>query len=245
MRAGIASSLASKRWSVPGSAPERHAVDEHRAIRALPRLDQPARLLLAGDDLDALRDAACAAARRPRRRPRRRRGSALPTPITIVRLTVAPPRGRGSASRTRCTGRSCGSSARRARRSASSLEASVARDDVAQVVLDRELVLRGRRDDLRVEDRALGVDPVAVVEQPARRLAHAVAGARDGLDRHGRRGPAARRPRSAEAPRRRRRRARRCARRCCGTASRHSAPRPASRRRLARERRELLRGRGE
>ena len=48
-------------------------------------------------------------------------------------------------------------------------------DDLAQVLLDRELVLRGRRDDLRVEDRAVGVELVAVVEEATRRLGRAVA----------------------------------------------------------------------
>ena len=68
----------------------------------------------------------------------------------------------------------------------------MALDDRAQVLLDRELVLRGRRDDPGVEDRAVVVDLVAVVEQAARRLGGAVAD---------RRGAAAPRPPARPAPR--------------------------------------------
>ena len=49
-------------------------------------------------------------------------------------------------------------------------EVDVPRDDRAQVLLDRALVLRRRRDDPRVEDRAVVVDLVAVLEHAARRL---------------------------------------------------------------------------
>ena len=62
-------------------------------------------------------------------------------------------------------------------------EPGVALDDRAQVVLDRELVLGRRRHDLRVQDRPVGVDPVAVVEQAPRRLADAVADAGHRLHR--------------------------------------------------------------
>ncbi len=57
-------------------------------------------------------------------------------------------------------------------------------DDADEILLDRLLVLRGRRHDLRVEDRPCVVDLVAVPADPARRLAAAVpgAGARDRLD---------------------------------------------------------------
>ncbi len=48
-------------------------------------------------------------------------------------------------------------------------------DDGAQILLDRELVLGGRRHDPGVEDRAVLVDLVAVVEQAAGRLGGAVA----------------------------------------------------------------------
>ena len=47
-------------------------------------------------------------------------------------------------------------------------QVAVARDDSSQVLLDRQLVLRRRRDDLRVEDRAVGVEAVAVIEEAAR-----------------------------------------------------------------------------
>ena len=56
-------------------------------------------------------------------------------------------------------------------------------DEARQVVLDARLVLRGRRHDLGVGDRAVGVEPVAVIEQAARRLGRAVAGAGARLDR--------------------------------------------------------------
>src|SRR5262249_31595781 len=49
-----------------------------------------------------------------------------------------------------------------------------ASDDASEVVLDRLLVLRGRGNDLRVEDRAVGVELVTVVEEPAGSLGHAV-----------------------------------------------------------------------
>ena len=53
--------------------------------------------------------------------------------------------------------------------------------DRAQILLDRELVLRGWRDYLGIEDRALIVDLVTVVAEAARRLAGAVADARRGV----------------------------------------------------------------
>ena len=64
----------------------------------------------------------------------------------------------------------------------------VALDDGTQVLLDRALVLRGRRDDPRVDDRAVVVDLIAVVQQAARRLGRAVADGppRDDLDRRAR-----------------------------------------------------------
>ena len=65
------------------------------------------------DDLDA-RARVRERARRPRAPTPSSPRKALPTPRTTV-LTPAPRSGRGSASRTRCTGRSCGSSARRPR----------------------------------------------------------------------------------------------------------------------------------
>src|SRR5581483_10062239 len=57
-------------------------------------------------------------------------------------------------------------------------------DDAPQVLLDRPLVLRRRRDDLRLEDRAVAVDRVAVPQDPARRLRAAVADARARLHLH-------------------------------------------------------------
>ena len=97
----------------------------------------------------------CARARRRRARRASSLRYAFPIPITTCRRS--PPldlERRGSGWRRRCRGRSCGSSARRAR-AARRRQSRVAADDVAQVVLDRELVLRGRRHDLRVEDRPL------------------------------------------------------------------------------------------
>ena len=54
-------------------------------------------------------------------------------------------------------------------------EVDVLFDDGAEVLLDRELVLRGGGDDRRAQDRAVVVDLVAVVQKPARRLGGAVA----------------------------------------------------------------------
>src|SRR5579872_5235245 len=51
-------------------------------------------------------------------------------------------------------------------------------DDFCQVVLDGRLVLGGRRYDLRAQDRPDLVDGVAVIEDAARRLGAAEAGAR-------------------------------------------------------------------
>ena len=93
----------------------------------------------------------------------------LPMPIDDQRAVDIERR--GSASRRRCTGRSCGSPARSAARSSSSSSSSVSLHDAAQVLLDRLLVLRGRRHDLRA--RAIVpvvVELVAVVEHAARRL---------------------------------------------------------------------------
>jgi hypothetical protein len=47
--------------------------------------------------------------------------------------------------------------------------------DLPQILLDHVLVLRSRRHQAGVEDRALGVEPVAVIEDAARRLGAAVA----------------------------------------------------------------------
>ena len=65
------------------------------------------------------------------------------------------------------------------------LEVEVAGQEAAQVGLDRGLVLRGRRDDLGLEDRAVLVEPIAVPAQPARRLGPAAAGAGARLDLDG------------------------------------------------------------
>lgn len=46
----------------------------------------------------------------------------------------------------------------------------------AQILLDRSLVLRGRRHQTRVGERAVRIEGVAVVQQPARRLRGTVAG---------------------------------------------------------------------
>ena len=95
----------------------------------------------------------CARARRPAASSPRQ---ALPTPTT--RVSTARSRAAGSASRRRCRGRSCGSPAR---------SGAAARVVERQVTLRRRprrlcsiarLVLRGRRHDPRVEDRAVGVD---------------------------------------------------------------------------------------
>ena len=63
-------------------------------------------------------------------------------------------------------------------------ELDVVAHELAEVALDRELVLRRRRDDLRVEDDALVVELVPVIEQAPRRLGRgaADAGARRDLD---------------------------------------------------------------
>ena len=63
----------------------------------------------------------------------------------------------------------------------------VALHHVAQVFLNRALVLRGRRDYLRLEDGPGGVHAIAVVEQPSWSLARSVAaaGSRVDLDRRG------------------------------------------------------------
>jgi len=65
----------------------------------------------------------------------------------------------------------------------------VRRDERVEVLLDRPLVLRGRRHDLRVEDGAVRAEAVAVVENATRRLARAVppTGLRHDLDRRLRR----------------------------------------------------------
>src|SRR4051794_14500437 len=58
------------------------------------------------------------------------------------------------------------------------LELEVAGEEAAQGGLDRGLVLRGGRDGLRLEDRAVLVEPIAVPAQSARRLGPAAAAAR-------------------------------------------------------------------
>src|ERR1019366_4342216 len=62
----------------------------------------------------------------------------------------------------------------------------IAFDHRAQVLLDRELVLRGRRHDPGVEDRPVLVDLIAVVEQPARSLGRPVTDRPAGRDLDGR-----------------------------------------------------------
>ena len=57
-------------------------------------------------------------------------------------------------------------------------------DQNLQVVLDARLVLRGRRDDDRILDRAVGGEPVAMLEHAARRLGGGVADAGARLDRN-------------------------------------------------------------
>ena len=54
--------------------------------------------------------------------------------------------------------------------SSSSLRSSVTFDDSAEILLDRPLILRGRRDDPGVEDGPVLIDLVAVVEHPPRSL---------------------------------------------------------------------------
>ena len=58
---------------------------------------------------------------------------------------------------------------------------------LVEIFLDARLVLRGRRHDARFGDRPVGFEPVAVIEQPARRLGRAEADAGARRDRDGRR----------------------------------------------------------
>ena len=46
-----------------------------------------------------------------------------------------------------------------------------------QIVFDGLLILRGRRNDFRIQDRSVFVDAVAMIEDAARRFGAAVAGA--------------------------------------------------------------------
>src|SRR5262249_30596321 len=62
-------------------------------------------------------------------------------------------------------------------------ELGVLRDDRTEVLLDRQLVLRRRRHDLRVDDGAVAVDAVPVVEQTAGGFGRAVADSADRLHR--------------------------------------------------------------
>ena len=117
-----------------------------------------------------------ATGRRPRSRTIRATSStggivaahALPTPITTVGLEALDidaeeVRGAGDA------GRSCGSPARSAA-AAPPRGVDHLLHDTEQVLLDRLLVLRGGRDDLRVQDLAVVVERVAVVQHAARCL---------------------------------------------------------------------------
>src|ERR1035437_7058692 len=60
-------------------------------------------------------------------------------------------------------------------------EGEMGLDYGAQILLDRELVLRGRRHDPGVEDRAILVDLIAVIEQTAWSLGCTMP---DGASRH-------------------------------------------------------------
>ena len=59
-------------------------------------------------------------------------------------------------------------------------------DEIREILLDARLVLRGRRHDARLGDRAVGVEPIAVIKQAARRLGAPQAGAGPRGDRDGR-----------------------------------------------------------
>ena len=213
----------------PGGAPERGGVDDDDVLGAGPQVEQPRRVVGAR----RRRSAAATAGPAPSS-PRQ----ALPTPIT--------PRSISSLQEVR-RARDAGVVAAHGLLAAVLQlvvgEREVALDEAAQALLDAGLVLRGRRDDPRVEDRALGVDRVAVPEQPARRLGPAVAGRRARRDVDRRR---VRRLVGGDQPQRlvdARRGSRRRARRCCGTGCgrpargrrrrRPRAPRAESRSRLS------------
>ena len=88
-----------------------HRVDEPDRSGAFERVDQARRLALTLQHLDTSRHRAAQAPRRATSPAASSRRQALPIPTTV---STAGPRGRGSASRTRCTGRSCESPARTA-----------------------------------------------------------------------------------------------------------------------------------
>lgn len=64
-------------------------------------------------------------------------------------------------------------------------EVEARRDEAPEIVLDRFLILRSGRHDLRVENRAVGVDAVAVVKQTARGFSDGVTGGGARLDGDG------------------------------------------------------------
>ena len=110
--AGSSRSLASSRWIVP-AGPGRDGVDEPERVGALPGIDQRGRLALPLGELDA-----------GRQRPLQAAGHLEPdgvvaAPADSRRRRLSAPfdlAASGSGSRTRCRGRSCGSSARRGAR---------------------------------------------------------------------------------------------------------------------------------
>ena len=171
------------------------------------------------NDNDARRGGADASRARPVR-----------TEVSEIRFVMddVPPSRRGSAQRRRCTDRGCAPPAR----SAGQLvvgEIERALHDAAQVCLDGELVLGGRRHDASRDDDALGVELVAVQQEAPWRFGRARADAGPGGTSAAGGSGGCRTPRVA-APRRRRRRARRPARRCsgrdCGTPLRARRRRP-------------------
>ena len=118
---GIASSLASKRCSVPASAPDATAstttavsAPSHASISRLGSCSQGTTSTPSGTpavERGGHREPDAVVAAQP---------VADADHDDVRRVTAARPRASGSASRTRCTGRSCGSSARRGARSSSS-----------------------------------------------------------------------------------------------------------------------------
>ena len=164
-------------------------VDEHGRLGALPLFEQPERLALLLAHGDPRRLGARRAAAAPPQGPPRRHGAAsCPTPITTtdarrpasVTIDCEPEEvGRARDARIVVADRLL---AAQGELLVGEIEAAF--DDRAQILLDRELVLRGGRHDPGVEDRAVLVDLVAVVEQAPWGLGGAVpdCAARDDLD---------------------------------------------------------------